>query len=72
MRPVLGGSILVLVALFYLMSPVSAQGGGNFTGEKNVTPANIKVVLDHSGTRALKFITAGRTIPSLPYPRLPG
>ncbi len=47
MKPVLGGSILVLVALLYLMSPVSAESGGNFTGEKNVTPANIKVVLDH-------------------------
>ena len=47
MKPVLGGSILVLVALFYLMSPVSAESSGNFTGEKNVTPANIKVVLDH-------------------------
>ncbi|MDP2844973.1 MAG: hypothetical protein Q8N79_02720, partial [Candidatus Methanoperedens sp.] len=47
MKPVFGGSILVLVALFYLMSPVSAQADGNFTGEKNVASANIKVVLDH-------------------------
>ncbi|MFA4934865.1 MAG: hypothetical protein WC568_03420 [Candidatus Methanoperedens sp.] len=47
MKPVIGGSILVLVALFYLMSPVSAQADGNFTGEKNVASANIKVVLDH-------------------------
>ena len=47
MKPVLGGSIPVLMVLFYLLSAVSAQSGGNFTGEKNVTATNIKVVLDH-------------------------
>ena len=47
MKPVLRGSIPVLMVLFYLLSPVSGQSGGNFTGEKNVTATNIKVVLEH-------------------------